>query len=68
LNKIRNQFTVKLRGIFGMKMLNITIADSAHCKLDQIKQAKRFANNAEAFEFLISEAHKALFGVKGGEL
>ncbi|MGD6933313.1 MAG: hypothetical protein ACQCN5_03815 [Candidatus Bathyarchaeia archaeon] len=51
-----------------MKMLNITIADSAHCKLDQIKQAKRFANNAEAFEFLISEAHKALFGVKGGEL
>lgn len=45
-----------------LKMLNFTINDSAHEKLEKIKAAKGINNNAEAIEFLIEEVFQQLNG------
>lgn len=45
-----------------LKQLNFTINDSAHVKLEKIKEIKGIQNNAEAIEFLIEQVYQQLNG------
>jgi len=42
------------------KMLNATVTDEAGILLDKIKEVKKFANNAEALDWIIRHVAKEI--------
>lgn len=47
-----------------MKILTVTISDSSHSKLEEVKEIKHFGNNAEALEWLIEQGFKQVIETK----